>query len=98
MRDIEDEFNNSLKYLEYCREYISRQIENVCNLLMEKNFIINDENKYELTELGENASNISEINSLVITEILEKFNYFEEYDTQEIIGILSIFSDIKIKE
>lgn len=98
LRDIEDEFNNSLKYLEYCREYISRQIENVCNLLMEKNFIINDENKYELTELGENASNISEINSLVITEILEKFNYFEEYDTQEIIGILSIFSDIKIKE
>ena len=98
LRENEYKYNSSLEYLEHSREYISIQVENVCKLLKEKNFIIDRENNYELTELGENASNISEIHSLVITEILEKFNYFEEYDTQEIIGILSIFSDIKIKE
>ena len=41
---------------------------------------------------------MAEIHPLVFVDFLEKTDYMENYDSIEIIGILSIYTDIRVKE
>ena len=41
---------------------------------------------------------MSEIHSLIITDILESTEFFKDFTTEQIIGLLSCFADIKIAE
>ena len=58
----------------------------------------NEELNYELTQKGKHASYINEIQSLVVTDVMTELNYFEKYETKEIIQILSIFCDVKVED
>ena len=51
-----------------------------------------------MTQRGQEASCLAEINGLVFVEFLEYCNYLEHYDAIQMIGLLSIFTDIKINQ
>ena len=98
LNNLKYDYEKSIKHIEYCRNYIYCGVKNMCDLLVEANFIKfnNEEEIYEFMILGENASNIAEIHSLIISELLDQTNYFEDFNSREIVGILSIFCDIKV--
>ena len=72
----------------------------MCEMLINSDFIQldNENNEYSLTERGVIASNIAEVNSLILTDIFKELNYFNEYEPAQIVGILSCFVDVKVKE
>lgn len=106
--DLKKEYNNMTADIHYTEQYIVSQTSIVCSILIDHGFIsclddtscnsyIPDKN-YELTELGIIASNIAEIHPLVITRLLEYWNYLESLSTEQIIGMFSCFADIKIPD
>jgi superfamily II RNA helicase len=84
----------------YYKHYIDVQIEITCKLLESHNCIKMDysDKKYVLTEKGEIASHISEIHSLLGAEMLIEWNFFEEFSTEQILNLLSCFTDIKVED
>ena len=85
---------DSLHYLE---SYICEQSNRVCKVLERREYIENTEDGYKLTEKGALASQIAEVHSLIMAEILLSTNYFETYSVEQIIEFLSIFTDVKVK-
>jgi superfamily II RNA helicase len=105
---LKKDYDNMKKDIHYTEQYIISQTSMVCSILIDEGFItcsddrmcnayIPDRN-YELTGLGIIASNIAEIHPLVITRLLEHWNYFESLTTEQIIGIFSCFTDIKLPD
>jgi superfamily II RNA helicase len=98
-----------MKYdAEFTQQYILSQTAKVCKILIEDGFICcsNESmcfiyvptNTYELTKIGQIASNIAEIHPLIITRLLEPWNYFENFTHKQIIGLFSCFADIKLPD
>lgn len=97
-REIIKDLNHTEGYIEYSENFIYTKTNNMCELLINQDFIKKNEEDYELTELGNNACLMAEIHPLVFVDFLEKTDYMENYDSIEIIGILSIYTDIRVKE
>ena len=97
-REITKDLNYSEGYIEYSENFIYTKTNNMCELLINQNFITKNEEEYELTELGNNACLMAEIHPLVFVDFLEKTDYLEKFDIIEIIGILSIYTDIRVKD
>ena len=94
-REIETEQN----HLHYLETYMDTQIQNTCTVLIDENFItMNDETGYTLTNIGNIAVCIFELHPLVFSTILHKYDFFKDFSVIELIGLLSIFCDIKIPE
>ena len=70
-KDVDD----SNSYIQSCENFINIKTQSMCDLLCERGFLINNDNIYTFTPLGEKASNISETHSLIIVEFLENSNY-----------------------
>tara|TARA_B100001057_G_scaffold499697_1_gene611349 strand:+ start:767 stop:3337 length:2571 start_codon:yes stop_codon:yes gene_type:complete len=51
---------------------------------------------YSLTEQGSIASNIAEVHPIIMTRLLEHWNYFQEFTTIQLVGLFSCFTDIKL--
>ena len=104
--DIEKE-QNHLRFLE---DYMDIQIQNTLNVLIDYKFIYNQmyenvdsknketNNSYSLTNIGFISSYIFELHPLVFSTILHKYDFFKDFSVIELIGVLSIFCDIKIPE
>ena len=86
--------------LEYTKDFIMNQTQKVCNALQTYNFINFDKNtdEYQLTELGVIASNIAEIHPLVVCKFLDKWNYFQDFTTFQVVGLFSCFTDVKVSD
>ena len=96
---MEKDYYNSLQYVEHCKSFIYNQVDSVCKLLVMHGFIQSEnDDHYTLTEMGEDASNITEIHALIAIESLEKNNNYQELSITELVGFLSIFSGIKVSE
>ena len=53
---------------------------------------------WKLTELGIIASNIQEINGLVVARFLTEWDFLQDFTILQIIGLLSCFTDIRVPE
>ena len=101
---LKNEYENNLFNLEYVETFIQNQIIKIIEILEKRNYIKNDnltirkENIVSLDELGIIASNINEINGLIISFFIKKWDYFNEFSVQQIIGLLSCFTDIKVPD
>ena len=80
----------------YLENYISEKVLVVCDVLKEKQFIQEMDNNYELTELGKIASDIAEVHPLIMTQLITHTNWFQEQTVNDIISILSIFTDVNV--
>ena len=56
------------------------------------------ENNASLTTKGEICSQISEVNCVVMSELLVEWNFFADFTPNQIVGFLSIFSDVRVNE
>ena len=109
---IKDDACNVYSYLElknkadklrsdlyYTESYVKQQTDRICDIMCENGFIIrNPDDTYVLTLRGNIASNIAEIHPLILSELMVSWNYFEDFDTKQIIGLFSCFTDIKIPD
>ena len=53
---------------------------------------------WSLNQLGIIASNINEINGIIMSYFMKKWNFFEDFSVLQIIGIFSCFTDIKVSD
>jgi len=96
---METEYANIQNSLESSKQYIVYQSTQVLELMRHKNYVSNNEDiGYELTDLGKHASYVKEIQPLITAHILNELNQFEDYNTKDIIQILSIFCDVKVED
>jgi len=51
---------------------------------------------YRMTPNGVIASNIAEINPLIITKVMTQWDYFQEFTPKQLIGLFSCFTDVKV--
>jgi superfamily II RNA helicase len=80
----------------YLENYISERIFAVCDVLKDKQFIQEMDNNYELTELGKISADIAEVHPLIMTQLITHTNWFQDQDVDDIISILSIFTDVNV--
>jgi len=79
--------------LENTESYISASSNKVAMILKNGNFIEED-NSISIT--GKLACHIQEIHCLAFTDTLVHYNYFAGFTYQEIVGILSCFTNVKV--
>lgn len=95
-----DKITNDIKYNENryneIKNYINDTIRIMLMFLETYNFIIILDDTPTLTEKGKIALELNEVNNLVLSEILIKTNFFQEYNVNDIICILSIFNNLNI--
>jgi hypothetical protein len=90
---LEDEKYN----LSYMLNYIKEQTDKICQVLLDDGFVtLNEPEQYSMTQLGVIASNIAEIHPLIISKLMMKYNYFENFSSKQLIGLFSCFTDVKI--
>ena len=104
--DLKNEYEKMKSDADFTRSFIELQTSRICSILLEDGFMTcsNDiscnayvfDNTYELTKLGDIASNIAEIHPLIMTRLLETWNYFEDFSTKQLIGLFSCFTDVKL--
>jgi len=106
-KDLKNEFAKESNVLENNQNYIQHQIDKICNILEKEGMIQKMENSndekndlgtYTLIQKGKIASNLAEIHGVIGAILTEKWNFFKEFDTTQLIGLFSCFTDIKIPE
>jgi superfamily II RNA helicase len=98
--DVESDQN---KYL--CG-FLENQVNKILNILIDGGFLLNEVSNevsnesciYQLTVLGQMASKIAEIHPLIFATIMNKENNFQDLSEIQLIGLLSIFCDVKVQE
>jgi superfamily II RNA helicase len=80
------------KELDREKNFISNQIDNICKILVKDGFLSETRT---FTEKGRIASQFAEINPLILSEYM---NELEALTTNQIIGILSCFTNIRVTE
>jgi superfamily II RNA helicase len=87
---------------EYTQKYISTQIENICYILEKKGLIEFDKQnelvKIKKTLLGKHTSLSAEIPAIIMGELLQRTDYFADYDAVQFIRLFSTFTQIKVNE
>jgi superfamily II RNA helicase len=98
---IEKEFEQREKpHLEYLETYMTCQIQKIIDVLIMEGFICSDlssDHDLTLTPLGGVATKISEIHPLIWCKFIsEKWNHLSDFSTEEIVGLLSCNTNIKV--
>ncbi|MDA9216220.1 DEAD/DEAH box helicase [bacterium] len=84
-------------YKSNANNYLNNEINKICEILYELGFLYYDK-IYTITELGIIASQLQEVNGLFFAPILKKYNYFIDLKPDEIVGLLSIFTNINLAD
>jgi hypothetical protein len=99
---MEDELNSLRSNLYSNEQYIRTNTEKIVNILKKNRFVdeIQSENNidYHFTHTGKIASCIAEAHPLVLSQLCERLEYFEQYSPKQIVGILSCFADVKVAD
>ena len=67
------------------------------NILLDNDFIKKNETNFELTIKGDIATNIHEIHCLIMSDIIYSKD-LDDLSVQELVSILSIFTDIRLSD
>jgi len=80
---------------EHSEEYITWNISQIQSILIKYKFL---DDTFQCTEKGEIATYFKEAHALALTDLLLETNYLEKMDTKQIIGLLSIFANIRVSD
>jgi len=95
---LQKEYEESRQVIDYYNCYIESRVKNVCAFLKDQSFVQIQGDDILLTEKGEIAGQINEVNSIIMTELLTNWNYFKEFTPIQIVGVLSLFCDVRVSE
>jgi len=97
--DLKDKVENLKADSYYTESYVKQQTDRICDIMCENGFIIrNPDDTYTLTLLGNIASNIAEIHPLIMSELMIKWNNFNDFEPIQLVGLFSCFTDIKVPD
>ena len=97
INDMEKEIDKYSKQIINIDNYVDDTVKIHLDILQQENFIEKQDEKFVLTEKGLMASNIHEIHSLALSDCLND-QIFEDLTAREIVGVLSIFTDIRLSD
>lgn len=99
-KDSEKTYRNQESHYNYLDTYIERNVESVLEILLQNDYICKNETSkcYTFLTRGRYAAYISEIHPLVLSEMLETTDHLQNFNTMDIITLLSCFTDIKVNE
>jgi hypothetical protein len=99
IKDTKKEMEKIRTYEHNTQSYIATEVDVIANILQECGFIEKDaEDNYILLEKGKVASQLQEVHILACSDMLLKCNYFENMTPQEIVCILSMFTNIRVSD
>lgn len=98
LESLQNMLNQSRETMDFYQNYIQQRVQNVCDFLKDRGLIDCQENAMNLTQKGIIAAQISEVNCIIMTELLLEWNYFAEFTSIQIVGFLSLFSDVRVNE
>ena len=98
VKKLESDMTQLRKELKYTQNYVKNTSDTIFKILVDYGFITRKSSTiYDLTEKGELAANIQEINCLVFGEILHH-KMLNELSPQEIACVFSCFANVSIPE
>ena len=92
--ELEADIKKNTEYLEYLNDYFNSQANNMVSFLNNYNFI----EQNELTFKGRYACAIQEAHCLVLSELIEYTNNFKDFTSQDLVGLFSCFTNIKVSD
>jgi superfamily II RNA helicase len=96
--ELKKKYHLEVASLEYIENYIDDQTQKICQIMIDDGFLfVNDNDCYELTDLGKMASGIAEIHPLCLSLLINRWN-LNEFSIQQLIGLFSCFTDVKVPE
>lgn len=99
IKDTKKEMEKIRTYEHNTQSYIATEVDVIANILQECGFIEKDAaDNYILLEKGKVASQLQEVHILACSDMLLKCNYFENMTPQEIVCILSMFTNIRVSD
>jgi superfamily II RNA helicase len=101
--ELENNLKKEREVLEGYDVYIHKNIKEICDMMVQNRFIQekgekHGEKEYEFTCRGKMASGFAEVQPLVFAECLEKWDNLVGFSPQQIVGLLSCFTGLKVKE
>ena len=98
INELTDELQKDKDELTLIESHLEDKLTFVCQLLEENDFIIRNENKFELTNMGKVASHIAEIHPLISSKLILSNDWFSDLNSIEIISLFSLFTDVNISK
>jgi superfamily II RNA helicase len=101
MRGLETAINNKETDIEDTAEYLKTQTNIVCDIMRNSGILakINDSGMYELTSpLGIIAAQFAEVHPIPLAKLIVSENWFKGWSSRELIGVLSVFVDVRLPE
>jgi superfamily II RNA helicase len=95
---LQKEGAKSREVIDYYNCYIESRVDNVCKFLSNRKLVDIQEDQVILTQKGNIAAQISEVNSIIMTELVEEWDYFADFSPIQVVGVLSLFSDVRVNE
>ena len=97
--ELKEKVDNLKHTLNYTEAYVKKQTDSICDIMCENGFIIrNPDDTFVLTLLGNIASNIAEIHPMILSELMVKWNNFDNFDPIQLVGLFSCFTDVKVPD
>ena len=97
-KELVEKIANENEELFYLENYIDNKLYSVCDVMIDRGFITNNDNNYCFTDSGKIAAHIAEIHPLIFTNLVHYNNWFQELSTIEILSILSVFTDVNVSK
>ena len=91
--ELKDEINKNGGFKMNAINYIQNNIDSILQVLKDNNFL---EFGFGITVKGIVAMHIQEIHSLVLGDIYEKYNSLRDLTSIELVGLLSVFTNISM--
>jgi superfamily II RNA helicase len=105
---LKTDYTHMEQDIQYTENYIFTQTSRVCSILIDDGFICPTDDRlcnafmpsqnYELTKLGTIACNVAEIHPLILSRLLDHWDYFEDFTSIQLVGLFSCFTDIKLPD
>lgn len=94
--DLECEINKEKTNINYLESSIYKQITDICEILKTDGFITHEQ--LLTMPLGQISANMHEVHPLIISELLQKTQFFKDFSMIQIAAILSIFTQVNVME
>ena len=98
LEQCENSVRKCEKDIFYLENFINKKVFSVCDVLENGKFIVHEQGEYKLTEFGSIASEIAEIHPLIVTHLVIHTDWFTDQTIDEIIGILSVFTNVNVSK
>jgi superfamily II RNA helicase len=81
------------------KQYVNDQVLKLCKLLTTEGFVTVNDNNVITTNNGTICSHIAEVHGPIwIKCMIDKWNYFEEFTSKQLVGLFSCATSVKVNE